>query len=339
MEAYLEGEMPDNDEIRALIRKGTCAVSSSRSSAARPSRTRASSRCSTPLSTSCRARSTFRQSGHRSEDRSRDHAQGSSDDEPLSMLAFKIMNDPFVGSLTFCRIYSGKLETGTSLMNTVKEKRERIGRMLQMHSNSREDIKEAFAGDIVAIAGLKETTTGDTLCDPLKPVILERMEFPDPVISIAVEPKTKATRKRWASRSTAWLPKIRRSASSSDEESGQTIIGHGRIAPRHPRRPHEARVQGRGQYRRAAGCLPRDDHQGIADIDYTHKKQSGGSGQFARVKITLRAEPDGEDFVFESTVVGGSFRRNTSRASKRASSRSWTPVRSPASRCSASRQP
>jgi elongation factor G len=134
------------------------------------------------------------------------------------------MNDPFVGSLTFCRIYSGKLKKGSSLLNTVKEKRERVGRMLQMHSNSREDIEEAFAGDIVAIAGLKETTTGDTLCDPLKPVILERMEFPEPVIEIAVEPKTKGDQEKMGlalNRLAAEDPSFR---VKTDEESGQTII-------------------------------------------------------------------------------------------------------------------
>lgn len=134
----------------------------------------------------------------------------SSDEAPLSMLAFKIMNDPFVGSLTFCRIYSGKVHKGVSLENTVKKKRERLGRMLQMHSNSREDIEEAFAGDIVALAGLKETTTGDTLCDPLKPVILERMEFPEPVIEIAIEPKTKADQEKWVLHLIVWPRKILR---------------------------------------------------------------------------------------------------------------------------------
>jgi elongation factor G len=152
------------------------------------------------------------------------------------MLAFKVMNDPFVGSLTFARIYSGKLEKGSSVMNTVKEKRERVGRMLQMHSNSREDIEEAFAGDIVALAGLKETTTGDTLCDPLKPVILERMEFPEPVIQIAIEPKTKGDQEkmglalnRSGSRG-SFVPRQDRRGIRPDHHRG-----HGRVAPRHPR--------------------------------------------------------------------------------------------------------
>ena len=221
------------------------------------------------------------------------------------MLAFKIMNDPFVGSLTFCRIYSGKLAKGMSLENTVKDKKERIGRMLQMHSNSRDDIEEAFAGDIVALAGLKDTTTGDTLCDPLKPVILERMEFPEPVIQIAIEPKTKDDQEKMGlalNRLAAEDPSFR---VKTDEESGQTIIaGMGELASRHPRRPHASRVQGRSQCRRAAGCLSRDDHAHCRE-DYTHKKQTGGTGQFARVKILFEPNPDGDDFEFESKIVGG----------------------------------
>jgi elongation factor G len=228
-----------------------------------------------------------------------------SDDEPLSLLAFKIMNDPFVGSLTFARIYSGKLETGTSLINSVKEKKERIGRMLLMHSNSREDIKEAFAGDIVAIAGLKDTTTGDTLCDPLNQVVLERMEFPDPVISIAIEPKTKGDQEKLGialQRLAAEDPSFR---VSSDEESGQTIISgmgelHLDILVDRMKREFgvEANIgQPQVAYRETLGKK--------ADIDYTHKKQSGGSGQFARVKITFEPLESGEGVQFESKVVGG----------------------------------
>jgi len=148
----------------------------------------------------------------------------SDDAVPFSGLAFKIMNDPFVGSLTFVRIYSGVLEAGKTVANTVKDKKERVGRMLEMHSNSREDIKEARAGDIVALAGLKDTTTGDTLCDPLSPVILERMDFPDPVIEVAVEPKTKADQEKMGTalaRLAAEDPSFR---VTSDHESGQTII-------------------------------------------------------------------------------------------------------------------
>ena len=221
------------------------------------------------------------------------------------MLAFKIMNDPFVGSLTFCRIYSGKLAKGVSLDNTVKGKKERIGRMLQMHANSRADIDEAFAGDIVALAGLKDTTTGDTLCDPTKPVILERMEFPEPVIQIAIEPKTKGDQEkmgvalyRLASEDPSFRVK-------TDEESGQTIIAgmgelHLDIIVDRMRREFkvEATVG-------APQVAYRETITRAKEKDYTHKKQTGGTGQFARVKIIFEPNPDGDDFVFESKIVGG----------------------------------
>ena len=223
----------------------------------------------------------------------------SSDDEPLSMLAFKIMNDPFVGSLTFCRIYSGKLTKGISLENTVKDKKERIGRMLQMHSNSREDIEEAFAGDIVALAGLKETTTGDTLCDPLKPVILERMEFPEPVIQIAIEPKTKGDQEKMGlalNRLAAEDPSFR---VKTDEESGQTIIAgmgelHLDILVDRMRREFKVEANVGAPQVAYRETITRTHEQ-----DYTHKKQTGGTGQFARVKIVFEPNPEGEDFMFE----------------------------------------
>jgi elongation factor G len=227
------------------------------------------------------------------------------DSEPLSMLAFKIMNDPFVGSLTFARIYSGKLTKGISLDNTVKGKKERIGRMLQMHANSREDIDEAFAGDIVALAGLKETTTGDTLCDPLKPVILERMEFPEPVIQIAIEPKTKGDQEKMGQalyRLAAEDPSFR---VKTDEESGQTIIAgmgelHLDIIVDRMRREFkvEATVG-------APQVAYRETITRRTEEDYTHKKQTGGTGQFARVKLVFEPNPDGDEFVFESKIVGG----------------------------------
>ncbi|MEQ8434324.1 MAG: elongation factor G [Oceanicaulis sp.] len=230
----------------------------------------------------------------------------SSDSSPLSMLAFKIMNDPFVGSLTFCRVYSGMLNTGSSVLNTVKDKKERVGRMLLMHSNSREDIKEAFAGDIVAIAGLKDTTTGDTLCDPAHPVILERMEFPDPVIEIAIEPKSKGDQEKLGvalQRLAAEDPSFR---VFTDEESGQTIIAgmgelHLDILVDRMRREFkvEANVgQPQVAYRETIGAT--------YEIDYTHKKQTGGTGQFARVKIRFEPSEPGEGYVFESKIVGGS---------------------------------
>ena len=229
-----------------------------------------------------------------------------SDDEPLSMLAFKIMNDPFVGSLTFCRIYSGKVSKGTALQNTVKDKKERLGRMLQMHSNSREDIEEAFAGDIVALAGLKDVTTGDTLCDPLKPVILERMEFPEPVIEIAIEPKTKGDQEKMGlalNRLAAEDPSFR---VKTDEESGQTIIAgmgelHLDILVDRMRREYkvEANIG-------APQVAYRETITKGADVDYTHKKQTGGTGQFARIKIHIEPGEPGTGFVFESKIVGGS---------------------------------
>lgn len=229
-----------------------------------------------------------------------------SDNSPLSMLAFKIMNDKFVGTLTFCRIYSGKLETGVTLLNSVKEKRERVGRMMMMHSNDREDIQEAYAGDIIAVAGLKGTTTGDTLCDLSKPVILERMEFPEPVIEIAVEPKTKSDQEKLGvglQRLAAEDPSFR---VTTDQESGQTIMAgmgelHLDILVDRLKREFgvEANIgQPQVAYREALA------HQ--VDIDYTHKKQSGGSGQFGRVKIRFIPLEPGEGIQFESTIVGGS---------------------------------
>ncbi len=222
------------------------------------------------------------------------------------MLAFKIMNDPFVGSLTFCRIYSGKVETGMQLVNTVKEKKERIGRMLLMHANSREDIKEAFAGDIVAIASLKDVITGDTLCDPLKPVILERMEFPNPVIEVAVEPKTKADQEKMGlalNRLAQEDPSFR---VSTDQESGQTIIkgmGELHLEIIVDRMRREFKVEATVG---APQVAYRETITRKQEVDYTHKKQTGGTGQFARVKIVLEPQEQGAGFVFESKIIGGS---------------------------------
>jgi len=227
----------------------------------------------------------------------------------LSMLAFKVMNDSFVGSLTFCRIYSGKLEAGTQLLNTVKGKKERAGRMLQMHSNSREEIKEAYAGDIIAIVGLKDTTTGDTLCDAQNPVILERMEFPEPVIELAVEPKTKADQEKMGlalQRLAAEDPSFR---VSSDEESGQTIIagmGELHLDILVDRMKREFKVEANIG---APQVAYRETITKEADIDYTHKKQSGGSGQFARIKMRIVPQQPGEGYEFESQIVGGSIPR------------------------------
>jgi elongation factor G len=229
-----------------------------------------------------------------------------SDDEPFSMLAFKIMDDPFVGTITFCRIYSGKVESGTTVLNSTKDKRERVGRMLLMHANNREDIKEAFTGDIVALAGLKDTRTGDTLCDMQKPVILEKMEFPDPVIEVAIEPKSKADQEKLGvalQKLVAEDPSFR---VSTDQESGQTILkGMGELHL-------DIKVDIlRRSYKVDASVGPpqvayREKITREGTIDYTHKKQSGGSGQFARVKINLIPGEPGSGFVFESKIVGGS---------------------------------
>ena len=305
MEAYLEGEMPDNDALRALIRKGTIAVqffpilcgTAFKNKGVQPLLDAVVDYLPSPVEVPAIK-------GIDPKDDSETDRK-SSDDEPLSILAFKIMNDPFVGSLTFCRVYSGTLATGTSVLNSVKGKKERVGRMLEMHSNSREDIKEAYAGDIVAIAGLKETTTGDTLCDPLKPVILERMEFPDPVIEIAIEPKTKVDQEKMGialNRLAAEDPSFR---VKSDEESGQTIIagmGELHLDILVDRMKREFGVEANIG---APQVAYRETITREADIDYTHKKQSGGSGQFARVKIVFSPNEESEDFEFVSKIVGG----------------------------------
>ena len=232
-----------------------------------------------------------------------------SDEAPFSALAFKVMNDPFVGTLTFARIYSGVLESGATVINTVKGNRERIGRMLLMHSNSREEIKEAHAGDIVALVGLKSTTTGDTLCTPQDQVILERMEFPDPVIEVAVEPKTKSDQEKLGvalARLAAEDPSFR---VSSDEESGQTVIkgmGELHLEIIVDRMKREFKVDANVG---APQVAYRETISKPTDVDYTHKKQTGGSGQFARIKLTFEPQEPGEGYAFVNTVVGGSVPR------------------------------
>jgi len=227
------------------------------------------------------------------------------DTEPLALLAFKIMDDPFVGTITFCRIYSGKLESGTGVMNSTKDRKERVGRMLLMHANNREDIKEAYAGDILALAGLKEVRTGDTLCDPQKPVILEKMEFPDPVIEIAIEPKSKADQEKLGvalAKLVAEDPSFR---VTTDQESGQTIIKgmgelHLDIKVDILKRTYkvDANIG-------APQVAYREKISRLATVDYTHKKQTGGHGQFARIKIVAEPAPPGTGFEFENEVVGG----------------------------------
>ena len=306
MNAYLEGNLPSNDQLRALIRKGTIAVkffpmfcgSAFKNKGVQPLLDAVVEYLPSPIDVPA-----IKGVDAKTDAEIERHAD---DNEPLSMLAFKIMNDPFVGSLTFARIYSGKLTKGSSLDNTVKGKKERIGRMLQMHANSRADIEEAFAGDIVALAGLKETTTGDTLCDPLHPVILERMEFPDPVIQIAIEPKTKGDQEKMGlalHRLAAEDPSFR---VKTDEESGQTIIAgmgelHLDIIVDRMRREFKVEANVGAPQVAYRETITRTHEQ-----DYTHKKQTGGTGQFARVKLVFEPNPEGEDYVFESKIVGGS---------------------------------
>ena len=305
MEAYFEGTMPDEETMKGLIRKATISGhivpvfcgTAFKNKGVQPLLDAVVDYLPSPLDIEA-IKGIDSKTGEET-------TRPASDDEPLSMLAFKIMNDKFVGTLTFCRIYSGKLSTGTTLLNSVKERKERVGRMMMMHSNDREDIQEAYAGDIIAVAGLKGSTTGDTLCDLASPVILERMEFPDPVIEIAVEPKSKADQEKLGvglQRLAAEDPSFR---VTTDQESGQTIMAgmgelHLDILVDRLKREFgvEANIgQPQVAYREALA--------GPVDIDYTHKKQSGGSGQFGRVKIRFAPQKPGEGIEFESKVVGG----------------------------------
>ncbi|MFY9639946.1 MAG: elongation factor G [Rhodomicrobium sp.] len=306
MEAYLEGNEPDEAKLKELVRKGTISShfyplfcgSAFKNKGVQPLLDGVLDYLPSPVDVPPIKAIDVKTGG--------ETVRKSSDDEPLAMLAFKIMNDPFVGSLTFCRVYSGKVETGMQLVNTVKDKKERIGRMLLMHANSREDIKEAFAGDIVAIASLKDVITGDTLCDPLKPVILERMEFPNPVIEVAVEPKTKADQEKMGlalNRLAQEDPSFR---VSTDQESGQTIIkgmGELHLEIIVDRMKREFKVEATVG---APQVAYRETITRKQEVDYTHKKQTGGTGQFARVKLVLEPQEQGAGFVFESKVVGGS---------------------------------
>src|SRR3569832_1292659 len=304
-EAYLNGEMPDKDAIRRLIRQGTInsnffpvfCGSAFKNKGVQPLLDGVIDFLPSPIDIPA-----IKGIDVKTDTEIERHA---SDDEPLSMLAFKIANDPHMGSLTFCRIYSGHLEQGAMLENTVKEKRERVGRMFQMHANSREQINEAYAGDIVAIVGLKDTTTGDTLSDPNNRVILERMEFPEPVIDIAVEPKSKADQEKMGlalARLAAEAPSFR---VKTDEESGQTIIsGMGEL---HldiivDRMMREFKVEANIG---APQVAYREAITKAVEHDYTHKKQSGGSGQFARIKFRIEPNEPGAGFEFKSEVVGG----------------------------------
>ena len=229
------------------------------------------------------------------------------DNAGFSALAFKVANDPFVGSLTFIRIYSGTIKTGTGIYNSSKEKEERVGRMLLMHANSREDIKEANAGDIVALAGLKYTITGHTLCDEEKPVLLEPMEFPDPVIEIAVEPKTKADQEKMGEALGRLAKEDPSFRVTSDEESGQTIIkGMGEL---HldiivDRMKREFKVEANVG---APQVAYRETLENASEVEYVHKKQSGGAGQFAKVKLLVEPQEPGAGRSVESKIKGGAI--------------------------------
>jgi elongation factor G len=231
--------------------------------------------------------------------------RANSDEEPFSALAFKVMTDPFVGSLTFIRLYSGVLTGGVGVLNSVKDNKERVGRILEMHANSREDVEEARAGDIVALAGLKGTTTGDTLCDPNNPVVLERMEFPEPVIEVAVEPKTKSDQEKMGvalNRLAQEDPSFR---VSTDFESGQTVIkgmGELHLDILVDRMKREFKVDANVG---APQVAYRETISKTAEIDYTHKKQTGGAGQFARIKLIFEPGKPGSGVTFESSIVGG----------------------------------
>jgi elongation factor G len=304
MTAYLEGKEPDEATLKRLIRKATIAStffpvlcgSAFKNKGVQPLLDAVVDYLPSPIDVPAVKGVDFK--GNEIE-------RKASDSEPMSTLAFKIMDDPFVGTITFCRIYSGKLESSTGVMNSTKDRKERVGRMLLMHANNREDIKEAFAGDIVALAGLKEVRTGDTLCDPQKPVILEKMEFPDPVIEIAIEPKSKADQEKLGvalAKLVAEDPSFR---VSTDQESGQTIIKgmgelHLDIKVDILKRTYkvDANIG-------APQVAYREKITRQATVDYTHKKQTGGHGQYAKIKIVAEPGQPGTGFVFENEVVGG----------------------------------
>jgi len=305
MEKYLNGEEISEAELKAAIRKGTIALKF------------------VPVVTG----SAFKNKGVQllldavvdylpspldikdvegiNPDNEQPDTRKANDAAPFSGLAFKIMNDPFVGSLTFVRVYSGVLKSGDALLNSVKDKKERIGRMLLMHANNREDVKEAHAGDIIAVAGLKDTTTGDTLCDPAKPIILERMVFPEPVIEIAIEPKTKADQEKMGiaiNRLAAEDPSLR---VFTDHETGQTILkgmGELHLEIIVDRMKREFNVEANVG---APQVAYRETISRAAELTYTHKKQSGGAGQFAKIKVKYEPKEPGTGYEFINEVTGG----------------------------------
>jgi len=307
LEAYLEGTMPTVEQLKACIRKGTTSFrfvpvmcgSAFKNKGVQPLLDAVVDYLPSPLD--------IPPVKGIKPGKDEEVVRPADDKAPFAGLAFKIMDDPFVGSITFVRIYSGTVTSGTGALNSVKDKNERVGRMLLMHANSREDVKEAFAGDIVAFAGLKYTTTGETLCDPNNPVILERMEFPDPVIEVAIEPKTKADQEKMGMALARLAQEDPSFRVSTDQESGQTILKgmgelHLEIKVDILRRTYkvDANVG-------APQVAYRETLSRPVTIQYTHKKQTGGAGQFAEVKIEFEPLPAGEGFVFENDVVGGSI--------------------------------
>jgi elongation factor G len=306
LEAYFEGTMPDNETIKRLIRKGTIAQAfvpmvcgtAFKNKGVQPLLDAVVAYLPSPMDIPD-------VSGVSVSDDAEPMTRPPSDDAPFSGLAFKIMTDPFVGSLTFVRIYSGKLEAGTYAMNANKGKKERIGRLMLMHANNREDIKAAFAGDIVAIGGLKEVITGETLCDEKSPIILERMDFPDPVIKIAIEPKSKGDLEKMGMGLNKLAQEDPSFNYSRDEETGQTVIEgmgelHLEIIVDRLRREFKVECD--------VGAPQVNYRESISrpnDIRYTHKKQSGGSGQFADVAIKFEPGEPGSGFVFRSDIKGG----------------------------------
>jgi len=308
MEAYLEGNEPDEATLRALIRKGTLAMafvpvtagSSFKNKGVQMVLNSVIDYLPSPLDIP-----PYLGFAPGDETETRNIERRPDDAQPFSALAFKIMNDPFVGSLTFTRIYSGALKKGDQMANSTKGRKERVGRMMMMHAANREEIDEAFAGDIIALAGLKETTTGDTLCDPSNPVVLETMTFPEPVIEIAVEPKSKADQEKMGlalARLAAEDPSFR---VETDLESGQTIMkgmGELHLDILVDRMRREFKVEANIG---APQVAYRETISNAHEIDYTHKKQTGGTGQFARVKLQITPTEPGEGYSFESKIVGG----------------------------------
>ncbi len=308
MEKFLEGEEPDVDTLRALLRKGTLSLSfvpvicgsAFKNKGVQPMLNAVIDYLPGPLDVPA-----YMGFAPGDDTETRNIARSADDAAPFSGLAFKIMNDPYMGTLTFTRIYSGVLNKGDSLQNTTKGKKERVGRMVMMHSNKQDEITEAFSGDIIALAGLKDTTTGDTLSDTQSQVILETMNFPDPVIEIAVEPKTKADQEKMSqglARLAAEDPSFR---VETDLESGQTIMkgmGELHLDILVDRLKREFKVEANIG---APQVAYRETITAPTEIDYTHKKQSGGTGQFARIKLQLEPVEPGEGYSFESKIVGG----------------------------------